>query len=313
MEIRNDCPDLGRLKIIGAGGFGKVFAVDDNNVVKGITSTKLCNEAEEEAYKQKKVYEAFQDLYKININNKIANLVKKFIKVSNPISMCNNKIKIDNLFYDCSFLMEFLHGIPLKDYKRLDVKSLENLEDDYISEKGQDFELMMHLALNSDLSSKFYGINYSLKKIGKNNIPRGYFATKENIINKLLGLYNTNLTIKEIKNIMGFIYGWIYYYANIIPIDIEITLGIYDNKIMINVLDFGMTIDLTDTRNIIKNSRTEQFVNIINDGTPFDNIKQARITKKVLENLSYDLYCDLEDDSDCYKGFKAAKTLAERF
>jgi len=246
------------LKLIGAGGFGEIYE-SGGIIIKAIKDDKDCQAARKEMENQMKIYKAFEKLKSVKLPFNI--------KVSRPLGSCDNSIIIDGKHFSCYFLMEKLYGIPIEMLKQY--RSLDKISDDYL--KNLD-SLMLHLSQNSDFDEQVFGIKYDGSKIDVENPPRGYFTNRDG---KLLD----EMGIKDMREIIGFIYGYIFYHAGMDPKDIEITLGIDNGKYVINVLDFGM-------------------------------ISEGNDEKKVIENISLDLYCDLEDDEECKKGWNMAKNLS---
>ncbi len=302
-----DCQyyDTNELKIIGAGGFGSVYLQPDGNVLKAIVSSDDCQNAENELNKQKKIYNAFLKLKQLEIQNNLVDLVKVWTTVSKPLISCRNEITIKNKKFACYFIMERLYGVPTSVMKDIDPSLTDNIDPGTVMEN-----VMVQLSLNSELPSRLYGITYSKQKVGKSNPPRGYFINLEGKFLSDLKNYGFNLNIQQVKNIIGFIYGYIFYAANIIPIDIEITLGANKNNYTVNILDFGMTIDMTDYKKSITLPRNVQFKNILSsDLSKQDKIKE--LERLVLQDISLDLYCDIEDDEDCIIGWNTAKSIVK--
>jgi hypothetical protein len=173
-------------------------------------------------------------------------------------------------------------------------------------------ELMGHLALNSELGG-VYGVNYSVKQISDNNPPRGYFIlTDSTVLNSLRERYGLPAT-EELERIMGFIYGWIMYDTEIVPIDIEITLGLYDDdddKILFNVLDFGMTFDLRNPYEAKKLPRTAPIFDILEQKSLTDSERNEMLLERSMNDISIDLYSDVVDNVHAAAGFRMASEFA---
>ena len=100
---------------------------------------------------------------------------------------------------------------------------------------------------------------------------------------------------KKNEEIIGFIYGRIYFDCDIIPIDIEITLGFNQstNSFEINVLDFGMTFD---KKNIHQNPmlpRNTGFFAIYHNGLLDNKEKESQFLQLTLDDIDIDLYSDI--------------------
>ena len=117
--------------------------------------------------------------------------------------------------------------MPFKFIVIYDSGSLKYIDVQYINEMDEDFWILLRLSLNSELPEGLYGQKYKRKAtISKHNPLIGYFTNETG--NILTGLrkflwiqthrwwYKTNYWI------------YLYFLSNLIPIDIEITLGYYN-------------------------------------------------------------------------------------
>ena len=320
--MQNTCItfDPNSLKLIGSGGYGRVFETADGKIIKAIMNKKACEEASLEMAKQLKVYKAFNILNQIDtntnqINNELVKLVQKYVKVSKPLKSCDDNFKIGKDVYSCFIMMTKLNGIPIKVYDELDI-SMDKIDPGYLKvlyENNQD--IMLQLSLNSEFTPNFYGVEYSKKLISDRNPPRGFFTNEQaEIINKLNknNIYQLPLSSNSIKQIMGFIYGFIFYYARIVPTDIELTLGYNSSgEFEINVLDFGMTIDLDDIDNTPILPRNRNIIDIFNSSLTNEQ-KYEKLEEETKLDIGIDLYCDVNDvntDVECNKGWGIAKKL----
>ena len=303
------------MKVIGAGGFGTVYQMPNGNVIKAIVSATACDDAAVELGKQQLAYDVFENLSLINSNNpkfSTLNLINKYVRVSKPIESHDEPFVADNKQYACYFVMEKLNGIPLSMLVQAEPNSLESIDPAFIKKQGMDYEIMVQLTYNSELSEKIYGSNYSKAKISENNPPRGYFISDQaKLLDSFRELYGLTLTNDQIKEMIGFIYGILFYYGKLIPVDIEITLGYYDGEFKINVLDFGLTINLNDLANIPITPNTSEFVKILSKSIP-DEEKFRELERTTIEQLSIDLYCELDEDSACRRGWTAAKAMSQQ-
>ena len=293
------------LEIIGAGGFGTVYLQPDGNVLKAIVSSDDCQNAENELIKQRKIYNSFSKLKQFHTNNPLVQLVQMWTTVSKPLLSCKNEIVIHNKKFACYFVMERLFGIPFHIIEQIDPRTSKNIE------PGTKMEnVMVQLSINSELPERLYGTTYGKRKIGRFNPPRGYFINEEGDFLSKLRNFGFSLDKKQIKEIIGFIYGYIFYGANIIPIDIEIILGIKNNNYTINVLDFGMTIDMSDYKKAITLPRNIEFKNILSSNLSKQK-KIEQLETLILNDISLDLYCDIQDDMDCINGWNTAKQMVK--
>jgi len=292
--------------IIGAGGFGQIFEVNEDKVIKAIHNKNICGDSSLEFNKQKKAYIAFQKIKNVNFNDCLLDEFKDKIMVSKPINYGSDEIKINNSTYACHFTMTRLRGIPIKIYEELLPGSTDVISDDF----DDNFEIMCHLSLNTELKEKFYGTNYSKTSISIKNPPRGFFINDKTIfLSRLLQKFNKPKkhcklpTDNDFKILIGFIYGVLYFGARLLPIDVEITFGDYNGVLMLNVLDFGLTIDLDDLDNAPKTSNNSLLLNLAHG----DNTEELEI--ELMSTLSLDLYCDTELNKDCIDGWEIAKSL----
>lgn len=311
MTSCNSNLNLENIEVIGAGGFGTVYLLKNGLVLKGIRDKKSCGEAKIEFDKQKKIYDSFEKLKKIDIDDDFINLVKKNIVISKPIDSCQNNLTINNDTYSCYILMSKLNGIPIKIYNKLDRESLNKFDKNYLDGKGEKFEIMTQLTFNLETSSGFYGIEYTKTKINNKNPPRGYFITENSdFLNKLRNDYNFKLSDEQLQKIIGFIYGWIFYDTQIVPIDIEIALGLYDNEFKINILDFGLTFDINNYK-IENHIRHSSYKNIMNSSISH-NEKMKKIIDETRSDISMDIYGDL-DNEEMNSGFTYAKKIHNNY
>ena len=292
--------DTGILKVIGAGGFGTVYEMTDGTVVKAIVSKKGCEEASIEFTKQQKIYNAFERLKLIESSNPVVRLVQRYVKVSKPLESCDSSFSLRERSYSCYIRMTKLPSVPIEMLYQLDRDISTQI--DMPPERVPD--LMIHASLNTEVPERIYGVQYVAKKLTEKNPPRGYFTNINGVvIEKLRSQFGFPLTGIQLKQLMGFIYGYIYFFVGIVPIDIELTLG-YDQEtkqFALNVLDFGMTIDTADLDSTPVLPRNVGILEMLRNNED--------ITEETVENVSYDIYCDLEDDQECRAGWKLVRDL----
>lgn len=320
MEYKN-------LKIIGAGGFGTIYELspsvkNGDTVIKAIIGQSNCKDASIEYNKQRKIYDSFIYLKHINCDNyknqksgkNLLQIIKDNVIISKPIQFSDKLTIINNENYECSLIMSKLMGIPLSIY--FDSNSSfdqgkKDFEKEYLKKVGKDYSVMGHLTISGNIfKSGFYPKNVD-KKVSENNPLRGYFIVDNDpFLDYLKEHYNLQWNIEELKEIIGFIYGWIYYNANIVPIDIEIALG-YDkfkDNFVINVMDFGLTVDLLNNENNINNFAIKKYVDIIDDDILEGHKREEKIFDEFMSDMSVDIYADLEEE-EYMKGFKLAKEV----
>ncbi len=305
-----------KTRIIGGGGFGTIYENEDGNVVKAIVSFDSCQDAAVEMQKQKIAFDALEDLSKVEIHPEsdeeahLIDLVKFYVVISKPKESFTGKITIQKSEYACYFIMEKLHGIPLSMIKYTNQRIESRFDENYLRKmNGENFEVMAQLAFNSQLKTDVYGRSYSAAIITEKNPLRGYFiGENSDLLDDLRENQGLLLSDIDIKHIIGFMYGLLFYSAALIPIDIEFALGVNNGKFQINVLDFGMTIDLGDIEFMPKQPRTQVFGNVIQKGMTLDEKIEAT-EQTTIEDLSIDLYADLEDDEECIFGWNLAKKL----
>lgn len=244
------------LKIIGGGGFGTIYELPNETVLKAIHGKTNCKDAQLEFIKQTKIYDSFVRLKSLKNKNKIIQTIQKHVKIARPQLFNIKPVIVNETTYSCMLVMDKLYGLPLSFYLDAHSNMKKKFTPNFL--QNLDFEVQGHLALSGQFSSYgFYPTNVN-KKISSENPLRGYFITENDTLLKTLPW-----TIHEFKEIIGFIYGWIYYDARIIPLDIEISLGIHNNGYVINVLDFGLCIDLENINNNIYNTMTEPYIKLI--------------------------------------------------
>lgn len=301
------------LTVAAGGGFGTVYLLNDGSVIKAIYGKESCQEAQIEYGKQLRIYNSFKELKKNNkySSSRIINLVNEYVKISKPYNFMDKSTKINDTTYSCTIRMSRLNGISLKNFSKLDSNIINRFSKEFLESRGLDFEIMGHLALNSDISG-VYGITYTNKLISNKNPPRGFFITENSgLLDKLRKTFKLQLSNNEIKEIIGFIYGYIMFNTNIIPIDIEITLGLYNNKFKINVLDFGMCFNLDNINDNPILPRTVTFFDILNNNKLSSIEKYNKIIEQGKDDISIDLYGDVNTDEYNIIGFNEAYNLSK--
>jgi hypothetical protein len=301
--------EYNNLKILGGGGFGTIYDLQNGTVLKAMHGENNCDDAKLEFIKQKKIFDSFnrlRSLKKKGKDNFILKIIQKHVVISRPHLFNIKPIIVNGTFYSCMFVMDKLYGLPLSFY----LKEHPEFKNGFFPEflEDLDYDVQCHIALSDEnLKYGFYPVNVN-KKISANNPLRGYFLSEKDT--KLIN--NIPWSVQQLKQIIGFIYGWIYFDANILPLDVEITLGVYDGDYKINVLDFGLTFDLEDLNNNIRNTLTDPYFKLMNESSP-ENSTRDIILQKMIEAISIDFYADLETDEDAKIGFDLAKELSQKF
>jgi hypothetical protein len=160
------------LEVLGGGGFGKIYILDNNTVLKAIHGQDNCNHAQLEFIKQKKIYDSFIRLKSIKSNDEIVQIIQKSVHIARPQVFNLYPIKVNGTKYACMLTMDRLYGLPLNFYLDMHPKMHKEF-------KSLDFENVQgHLALSGQFSSYgFYPVNVN-KLISSDNPLRGYFITE---------------------------------------------------------------------------------------------------------------------------------------
>jgi len=169
--------------------------------------------------------------------------------------------------------MEYLEGFPLKNYG-----DYSNLINWHFLDK--EINVMLHLT-TSNTNTQFLGIDYG-KPITNINKPRGFFPSSEEL-DKLLQKTLNNINLSIMKEIIGFLYSWLYHDLQLCPYDIEFALGKKNNSIT---------------------NENDYFIYIMD----FDNLQIYDNDVVAVKNkISKDFYCNMFDP-ECETGWnKAAK------
>lgn len=283
---------------------GKVHQLNNKAAIKGLFGEGVCISAKEEFEKQQIIWESFYSLSRMDKGGfstkakRALTLVEKYVKISRPLSSCNRRVIINEHEYDYSFSMELLNGVPIQDY--IDIigdSEAFNLSDDYLNCAGEGFQPMLHLSSNSEIPSKFFTNIYTQRIIHCGDPLRGFFMSLDEIrlLEGILDKYNSELTVEDIALMMGFIYGWIYYATEIISRDIEITLGVYNGEVKVNVLDFGATVDMRNLDTLERSPQNYDLYTLV-DKYPPGKDRDMAIDEYTQILLAQDIYAYLERD-----------------
>lgn len=291
------------LRLIGGGGFGSVYKEETTGyAVKALFNANECDKAEEELLIQKKIYDGFKKLKEFKENaltidrDQTLQDVDSYVTISKPINSCPQKIIIDHVSYLCYFFMTMLNGVDTNHLLDRDPQLYDQAEPDY-----RPRDIQVHTSFNLETPERLYGRKFSKTKVGRNNPSRGYFLNNQSNLDGL----HLPFDKERIMKMMGFVYAFIFFYLKIIPKDIEFTLGTVDGEPAINVLDFGMAIDLTK-----QNPDLKEFGFLSSVPTNVETLGDfAQYEKKIVEELSIDIYCDF-DDEECMLGWNSGKRAA---
>lgn len=299
------------MNIIGAGGNGIIF-VDPRKsdvVIKALyENNEACTKARIEFEKQVKIYHCISCLKECD--SPLVALINRYVKVPKPLVYSDAPVMVNNNFYDCSVKMERLHALPLSLYKAFDPTILSRIDPAYQEQVGG---IMAHLSFNSPITGLF-GVKYSKAQINAQNPPRGYFSNAETGFFDFLRTQAVDklpLSDEELESMMGFIYGWIYFSCDIIPLDIEFTLGLNPetHQYEINVLDFGMTFDKQALKNNISGFESRRFFGIYGDRSLSNIEREGDLLERVIEDTGLDLYTSMDEGSVSRQYFLISKDL----
>jgi hypothetical protein len=291
-----------QLKLIGGGEHSSLYHYR-GHILKAIQKPEECNQAEEEFAKQKDIYNCFALLrmrdYK---NHRLLNQIKQYVVISEPIAHSAKPLIVNGVTYACSIEMSTLKGLPLSMIQSIDRQLSRHVTMGYWP-KYQQQDIMLHLSFNNPTESRLLGVKTE-SLISETNPSRGYFFSRDDAeewIDSLKVDYQFPLSITELEEMIGFIYGWIFYACRIIPLDIEITLGLYDGQFKLNVLDFGQTVRLNDA-----NHKYSQWTTTQQQQQP------EKLLEKVKQAINEDEYIDLVRDRAAMRGFSLAQEEFKR-
>lgn len=297
------------MKLIGGGEHSTLFRLENGHILKAITKLESCNQAGKEFTKQRRIYDCFNRLAsRDHGKHRLLNQIKEYVIISEPMTHQNEPIVINNKQYACSLEMSALKGLPMEMIQSVDNKLDRYYTATYWNQtKLNNDEIMLHLSFNNHEKSRLFGVNIN-ELVSENNPSRGYFFNRhdaEEWIESLRMDYNFPLHINDLEEMVGFIYGWIFYACQIIPLDVEMTLGFYDGKFKLNVLDFDRTFDMRELSNNTKNMDNEIYYQFLDEKEKlFQRIKQA---------INHDEYIDLDRDRVGLRGFNTAKDEYTRY
>lgn len=299
------------MQVIGAGGDAYVFVDPDEPsvVVKAIfKNNDTCTKAGIEYEKQRAIYQCFECLRDCETDDPLVALINQYVRVARPSRFEGGPTVINGVTYHCSIAMSRLHGLPLRLYEEFDPRIVERIDPDYRGELNQ---MMAHLAFNSDITGLF-GVKQSMAKITRQNPPRGYFSKRETgFFQFLREKHGLPLSDDELEHMVGFIYGWIYFACAIIPLDVEMALGLNPESSLfeLNVLDFGMAFDKNALEKNTSAFESRRFFSVYGDKTLTSEAREEELTQRVIEDTGLDLYASLDEGSESLQGFVVARNL----
>jgi hypothetical protein len=273
------------MKLIGSGQYSDVYR-KDNTIIKALKNSNHCQEAATEFNKQHQIYDSFHRLAAIDqANHTLLNQIKHYVRVARPIKYNRHHVNINERNYSCSLEMTRLPGLPFDMIKAILPNWKENVAPSFMNTLST-LDVMLHLSFNNPTKTTMMGTEPN-KKISIDNPLRGLLFNiddADEIIEELSYNHGLNLSSNELRRIVGFIYGWIYYDCRLFPRDIEITLGCDDKGFCINVLDFGLVYPTTMDDN----------------------------EKKIWQIINEDEYVDIFKDTYAKEGFIVAREESRR-
>lgn len=302
--------------LIGAGGFGEVYegSIERNTVIKAIREPASCDEAAYEANLQRQVYSLFHQRAPVDS-----------VRVARVYEHREESIIINDKYYACWFEMERLYGVPIALLERLDPRIKKMIDPSYRKQLGDNYGVMVQLsfALATGGESGLIGRRYQGKMISEKNPLRGYFLANGDwgLLQRIRETVDPSLpSVAELKRLIGFIYGAIYFGLRIIPRDIEIALGLdpVTGQHVINVLDFGMMVSVDNPPELATQQQgydvRAELVWKIQQAKAISSTVDPIITLEsyCLDLLSTDVYAfmDVEidpDEIDSLEGWKQAR------
>jgi len=285
--------DLEHFEVIGKGSYGVIFLDPGQKfVVKALYDSNLrsheCESAAHELNIQRTIFQSFEKLKALNTNalnkaeSSIVNHVRRLLRVSEPLFSYNSPMIIQGEAFKCFFVMEYVPGVPTDE-----IAHVSSHPRAIIDGVAQD-RLQVHVAFNG-IARGLVGSGMD-KPVSVSNPPRGYYASKDEVF-QLLVPYN--VTVEEIESVMRLLYMWVVFDADLIPYDIEITLGVdFNGGLSINLMDFGMVAQRTDSNidTILGMVQSEPYVDMLSWHSVNDTIDTIELCAKLTgKNLVHSL------------------------
>jgi hypothetical protein len=302
--------------VIGAGGYGRVYRANgdgDRRVIKAIYTARSCHEARDEFQKQRLAYDSLVTRLQA-CREPAAQMAQQVVRVAEPLVFVDQPVVVAGKQFACAMTMRLLNGLPLQMFLEYNRSYTESRFDPlYLQSLDPGtFELQAHLAFNSDVGG-IYGRCYSCGKISTENPPRGFFITPGAIfLDFLRERYGLPWSDEQLRELLGFVYGRLFYDAQLAPVDIELTLGFNQEtrQFELNVLDFGMTYDLhAHSQYNVEDIATEPFHLLETQREVVGEEEwQRRAKELVMRTIDTDLYAPM-DNPGVQMQFFNAQTL----
>lgn len=222
------------VKFFSSQGMGDMCRLPDNSIIKVYPHFDF-NHYQMNIHL--KIFDSFNKLKNIK-GDKFIDLINEFVTVSRPIDYYAKPIRINEKKYRSYLRMGSVNGIPISVYEKFDKNEVTNSFDEGYLKNIDNFDVMAFFQLNYDSGQRFLRINME-KKMNYGNDVMGYNVSIP-FLDFLRKEYGFKLSLEEINQIIGFIYGWIYFDAGYVADEIVISLGYLEKHKLfkINVLNF---------------------------------------------------------------------------
>lgn len=242
-----------KLSVLGEGGFGIVYDLNDGTVIKAIKIATDCDEAQHE-FKMHFLIKKTLDLF----FNKYGHLepikqLEKLLFVPKPLLFCEDSMKIGNRSFSCFYCMEKAWGLPLNVFQAaIPEETMTTLGKDVILYLKQ-HKVPIHLHVLGMYVEPEQGITtfQMVDEKSTSNTLRGYMASRDD--NPVLKYLATNMglyyTGRDVVRFLGMVHAILYYMAGILLNDVEFTVGYnpMQRQFVLNMLDFGLVTKTSDT------------------------------------------------------------------
>lgn len=201
------------MEIVGSGGYGLVYFHLDQpkRVTKLYYDLEACKSLNYEAIMQRKCRQ---------IVNSISDTSPKFLGVNIPeVYEVSNKVKKVNFSTSYNLPNNYLCGI-----------TMERVIPPIIDGFDLDEQIHIGLGLRHDCNQSW---------LCSNGVTRGFYANTEMMELILTEIsYQNNFTLTNIAYTLGRVHRELYE-CSIRPFDVEIVLGVKNNQLTLNMIDFG--------------------------------------------------------------------------
>jgi len=263
-------------EVVGGGAHATVFRLVNGDILKQF---RVDVGVKEEFARQARIHNAFHHLLRRccdgdTVNSSIAERVRSHIRVSEPLHCDATTLTMRPLMgVSRDSLAPLLATVPPASTTVPDTLP---------------HQVMVHLALNNTESApQVIGVTPTLPVHPVTNPVRGFFLGGDvDTLEESLERLHCPWTLRELDQMIGFVYGWIYFACALLPLDVELTLGHDPTSAQwhLNVLDFGLC--------------TER--------GPHSPQSERRLRQRV----SDDVYCDLLGNAAACAGFEEARRVA---